>query len=248
MFDSGSGGLSVLVEIRKVLPKANIVYLGDIKNAPYGGKSREELETLTNGLIEKLLAEGADKIVSACNSVSAAVALGKLSILRAKHTQVVEMVGPTVAELRDEKRKILLIATPATINSGMYQSGFKTVEVEIEVVPLPDLAGAIEFGEDENDMSRMIEKAFARVPNFSVLLLGCTHYPLVKHLFEKVLQKMKMRVEIVDPAKAVAREVKKRLFEEGSGLTRFLITKESALFRKRVAELFVTEGVLVEVI
>jgi len=250
IFDSGSGGLSVLAEIRKLMPDADVIYLGDIKNAPYGSKSREELGALTSAAVSRLLSEGATKIVSACNSVSASIVLPMLSILSLKPFDMVEMVGPTVKAMKDEKRKILLVATPATIESGIYQQGFKSVGIEIATLAIPDLAGAIEFGATDEEMETMIEKALAGLPQFNheILVLGCTHYPLIKNLFEKVLAKMGKQIEIVDPAVAVAHEVKIMMDEKGEGKLRFLITKDSPFFRERVSRLFGKENTIVEVL
>lgn len=248
IFDSGSGGLGVMVEIRKRLPRADFVYLGDIKNAPYGGRSREELGALTVLDIERLLAEGATKIVSACNSVSAAMVLPMFSILSIKPFDVVEMVGPTVKAMREEKRNMLLVATSATVSSGIYQQGFSSVGKKIRPIAIPDLAGMIEFGASEKEMAEVIRKAIGEERGFEVLLLGCTHYPLVKNIFEKVLQKLKVKAEIIDPAGSVAAEVVKTMAESGDGKTKFLITKESGLFRKRIGEMFGENGGKVEVI
>src|SRR5687767_11474091 len=107
VFDSGSGGLSVLLEIRKRLPSVDVVYLGDIKNAPYGSKTREELGALTVMAVSRLLNEGADFIVSACNSVSASIVLPMLEILGVKPFEIVEMVGPTVKGLKNKKGILL---------------------------------------------------------------------------------------------------------------------------------------------
>lgn len=248
IFDSGSGGLGVMAEIRRRLPRADFVYLGDIKNAPYGGRSREELGALTVLDIERLLAEGVTKIVSACNSVSASMMLPMLSILGVRPFDLVEMVGPTVKALHNEKRKILLAATPATVSSGIYRQGFAMIDKKIGEVAIPDLAGMIEFGASEKEMAEVIRKAIEEEKGFEVLLLGCTHYPLIKNIFEKVLQKSKVKVEIIDPAGSVAAEVVKTMAESGDGKTKFLITKESGLFRKRIGEMFGKNGVKVEVI
>lgn len=245
IFDSGSGGLSVLAEIRKQLPEADVVYLGDIANAPYGSKTREELGALTGAAISRLLSEGATKIVSACNSVSASIVLPMLSILSIRPFDMVEMVGPTVKSLKDEKRKILLVATPATIESGIYQQGFRSVGKEIATLPIPDLAGMIEFGESEKKLEAMVRRHLTDRMG-ELLVLGCTHYPLVRNVFEKILAGKD--VEIYDPAVAVANEVKAMMDEKGEGKLHFLITKDSALFRERVESLFGKKNTIVEVI
>ena len=240
----------VLSEIRKLMPEADIVYLGDIKNAPYGSKTREELGALTSAAVSRLLSEGATEVVSACNSVSASIVPLMLSILSLKPFDVVEMVGPTVKALKNERKKILLVATPATIESGIYQQGFKSVGVKIATLAIADLAGLIEFGATDEEMEKMIEKALMSVKDsdFEILVLGCTHYPLIKGLFKKVLDKMGKKVVIYDPAVAVASEVRATMDENGGGKVRFLITKDSSLFRERVRKLFGEKEIKIEVI
>ena len=161
---------------------------------------------------------------------------------------LVEMVGPTVKALRNEKRKILLVATPATVSSGIYRQGFAVFDKKIGEVAIPDLAGMIEFGASEREMTKVIRKAIGEEKSFGVLLLGRTHYPLIKNIFEKGLQKLKVKAEIIDPAGFVAAEVVKTMAESGNRKTKFLITKESELFRKRVGEMFGENGVEVEVL
>src|SRR4051812_29736626 len=119
IFDSGSGGLTVLKAIRDVLPSADVLYMGDIKNAPYGSRSREELSKLTVEAIKLLQARGANRIVSACNSVSASLAVSIFDIFSLDSTQLIEMVGPTVASFKGSNARILLCATPATVDSGI---------------------------------------------------------------------------------------------------------------------------------
>src|SRR5262249_29124782 len=97
IFDSGVGGLTVLHAIRQNLPSADVLYFGDTKNAPYGEKSREKLSDLTTANIKFLLEHGATNIVSACNSVSASLAISLFDAFDLKPQQLIEMVGPTVS-------------------------------------------------------------------------------------------------------------------------------------------------------
>src|SRR3989344_6221172 len=120
IFDSGSGGLTVLKAVREEMPSADVVYFGDIKNAPYGSRSNSELSILTVRAIELLQKRGAESIVSACNSVSASLAVSLFDALSITPTQLIEMVGPTVASFRNSDARILLCATPATIRSEVY--------------------------------------------------------------------------------------------------------------------------------
>ncbi|PIR83449.1 hypothetical protein COU19_00610 [Candidatus Kaiserbacteria bacterium CG10_big_fil_rev_8_21_14_0_10_56_12] len=234
VFDSGSGGLTVLKEVRVRLPKADILYFGDIKNAPYGTKTHNELVRLTKDAVELLQSMGAHHIVSACNSVSAALALSS------PLPHLTEMTEPTAASFRGTPARIVLTATPATIDSQIYQRAFHEIDKEIATVAIPELAGAIEFGSSDAEIERIIRDAFATVDlsRYDTLILGCTHYPLVEYVFKYIFKYVP--IEIIDPAVAVAKRVEERLAqsEEGGGTTRFLISRESALFRDRVAHLW----------
>lgn len=236
IFDSGSGGLTVLRAIRERMPSADILYFGDIKNAPYGEKSHRELSELTMRAIELLLARRATSVVSACNSVSAALAVSLFDALSIAPDRLIEMVGPTVSAFRDTPGKILLAATLATIGSGIYQNAFRMVGKEITTVAIPGLAAAIEFGVAENEIERIIREAFSpvRAYDFDSIILACTHYPLAIASFERVLGP----APFADPAAAVAARVRRSLGQEdGAGRTRFIISKDSQPFRARVAGL-----------
>src|SRR3989344_2113136 len=176
IFDSGSGGLSVLSAVRVLAPKADIAYFGDIANAPYGVRSANQLASLTKADVQILKSMGATEIVSACNSVSPAIIAGA-----AGETPVIEMTQPTAKGLRRfAGKKVLLIATPATIDSKIYQNALGNF-LALDPLPIAELAGAIEFGSDDNEISRIMRNAFEerRGNRYDTLLLGCTHYPLV---------------------------------------------------------------------
>lgn len=248
IFDSGSGGLTVLKAIREQIPSADILYFGDIKNAPYGSKSNAELSSLTVNAISLLQARGAGSIVSACNSVSASLAVSLFDSLSLMPEHLIEMVGPTVSFFKGSPAKLLLAATPATISSEIYQNAFRMIGKDIETVAIPDLARAIEFGAPEEEVERIIRDAFVHVrsSDFDTLILACTHYPLVAHVFERVLG----AVPLFDPAHAVGDRVKSQLWprEVGEGTTRFVISADSPVFRDRVAELMPLGGFSIEVI
>lgn len=217
IFDSGSGGLTVLKAIREQMPSADILYFGDIKNAPYGEKSREELSRLTINNIRVLQARGATSIVSACNSVSASLAISLFDMLGLAQQNLIEMVGPTVSCFTDFKKPILLAATPATIASELYQNAFQMLGITIDTVAVPKLAGAIEFGTPAKDQELLIAGACAAydMKKYGALILACTHYPLALSSFRKVLGDM----PFFDPAEAVVGRVKRQLWprEVGDG-------------------------------
>jgi glutamate racemase len=249
VFDSGSGGLTVVKAIREKLPSADILYFGDIKNAPYGVRSREELSKLTFAGLKLLADKGAARIVSACNSVSASLAVSLLDASNIKSDQLIEMVSPTVGYFRHADTPILLCATKATIESGIYQNAFSMLGKEIQTLAIPELAGAIEFGKSEEEIEEIIKVALATVPadSYRVVILACTHYPLVQHVFERVLGP---NVMVFDPAEAVAERVEKLWWpqEVGKGTARFMISKDSEPFRRFVAETMGQSAYTVEVI
>jgi len=238
IFDSGSGGLTVLKAIRERLKSPDIIYFGDIKNAPYGSRSHEELSHLTMDSIRFLRARGARSIVSACNSVSASLALSLLDTLDMTPARLIEMVAPTVSLFRKTDKRIMLAATPATIKSGLYRLGFKMIGKEVREVPIPDLAGAIEFGEPDDVLEKKIRDAFADVDkrSYDVLVLACTHYPLALPLFKKIFDSH----IIVDPADVVAERTEQEFWplEAGDGKTHFVISKDSEHFRTLVQNIF----------
>ena len=225
--------------IRDRLASPDVLYFGDIKNAPYGSRSHEELSQLTMDAIAFLRSRGAHSIVSACNSVSASLAMSLFDSLEVDAPPLIEMVGPTVRAFRNSDKKLLLAATPATVKSGIYRNGFKMIGKDIVEVPIPDLAGAIEFGESEEVLEGKIREAFGEIQpsTFDVLILACTHYPLILRIFQKVLG---TSLPVLDPAQLVADRAEQELWprEAGDGTTHFVISKDSEHFRGLAAGLF----------
>src|SRR3989344_3895023 len=133
LFDSGSGGLSVLQAIRKRNPTTDVVYFGDIKHAPYGTRPEHELVHLTTDGLRTLRMFGAQEIVSACNTVA-----------------------PTAREMRQYAGgRVLLLATPATVTSRICESAFGGMVV-LDQHPIRDLEGAIEFGAHDDKIRDIV--------------------------------------------------------------------------------------------
>jgi len=237
VFDSGSGGLTVLKEIYKQAPSLDAVYFGDLLHMPYGEKTPEELGALTVIAIEKLLSEGAENIVSACNSVSASVAQPLIDLLGRKKFEMVEMVQPTVQALKSTEH-IGLVGTPATVESGLYSSAFKNVGINIQTQAIGGLVQEIEGGQDKGAIEKYVRNAVENLAErgCSTIVLGCTQYPLVADVFERAGSEF--GVHIVNPAEFVAREAVKRFGTDGSGSLRFIISQDSEYFRKLVEEFF----------
>jgi|SRR3989338_7255 len=249
IFDSGSGGLTVLRALRDRLASPDVLYFGDIENAPYGSKSHEELSQLTMKAIAFLRSRGVRSIVSACNSVSASLAISLFDTLEVDAPRLIEMVGPTVAAFKNSKQRLLLTATPATVKSGLYRNGFRMIGKDVVEIAIPDLAGAIEFGEDEEVLGKKVREAFSgiRPSDFDVLILACTHYPLILSIFQRVVG---TSLSILDPAQLVADRAERELWprEAGNGTTHFVISKDSENFRALVAKLFPKADYTIEVL
>ncbi len=203
----------------------------------------------TVAAIELLLQLGATSIVSACNSVSASLAVSLFDTLSLAPDRLIEMVGPTATHFKGSPARILLAATPATISSEIYQHAFLMLGKRIDTLAIADLAGAIEAGENIEKIEGIIKDAFASVKreDYDVLILGCTHYPLVLSSFTRVLG---AGIEIYDPAEAVGERVKQQLWprEVAEGKMRFLISRDSDSFRARVAEFFPESEASIEVL
>lgn len=249
IFDSGSGGLTVMRAIRDVLPSSDILYFGDIKNAPYGNRSRAELSTLTIRALQFLTESGARSIVSACNSVSASLAVSLFDAFPVSSEQLIEMVGPTVSAFKGSDARPVLFATQATIDAGIYQTGFQMIGKEVPCIAIPALAGAIERGETPEHLAGIVREACREIEwdGVDVAILACTHYPLALDAFRAAIPP---HVAIFDPAVAVAERVEARFWprEAGDSKTRFVITRDSEVFRRYVARLFPDTDAQIEVL
>lgn len=249
IFDSGSGGLTVMKAVRGALPTSDITYFGDIAHAPYGSRPQEELSRFTAASLSLLKERGAERIISACNSVSASLALSLFDAFDLSPGDIIEMVGPTVSYFKGSPARIALAATPATVRAGIYQNAFRVLGKEVAAVAVPELAGAIEFGEGYPKRRALIKEALKDVAwdKIDVLVLACTHYPLALAEFKEAVP---AHVAVFDPALAVAERAQKLFWpqEVRDTKTRFLISQDSAPFRALVGELFPDTPYTIEVV
>lgn len=233
MCDSGSGGLTVLSALLKRKPLCDVVYFGDGQHAPYGTRSKAELYALAASAASTLAARGADELVFACNSLSAAALAGA-----AGNTPYIEMSVPVTAALETRHGwRILYIATPATVAARLLDPVSRVVSLDL--LPAPGLAEAIEFGALDR-VDSIIGEAFAsrRGQQYDGLVLGCTHYPLMRTRIEALAQEFFGNIQVLDPAEAVADRVVEQFATEGRGQLQFFLSKELPHFRSRVEELF----------
>jgi glutamate racemase len=235
IFDSGSGGLSVLQALRTKAPKADIVYFGDIGNSPYGPKSQEELAALVKAGMHKLAERGATEIIAACNSIAFSVLAGA-----AGHDRLIEMTRPTARMMREHAgKRVLLLATQATVESGIYREALWSI-VDLDELPVPRLASSIEDEKTNEEIAEVVRTAFEtrKGKTYDHILLGCTHYPLVRDILEREAVLAFPGATLIDPADAVADEAVRRFACEGTGSVQFLISRDSHAFRNRVSPIF----------
>ncbi|AMP20443.1 hypothetical protein AZF37_03990 [endosymbiont 'TC1' of Trimyema compressum] len=208
VFDSGIGGITVVKEIRKQLPDEKIIYFGDTKRVPYGGKDKEELINLSEQIVAFLIREGADVIIDACNTTSALA----LPYLQEKHT--VPIVGVLVpgadSASKVTKGKVGVMGTEATIKSGCYDVAIKAQEKSTEVVSIhcPKLVGFIEDGDLNSSYLKRVLRDYLNplfLANCDTLVLGCTHYPF---LSDTIYELIGDSMTLINPAVAAVNELK----------------------------------------
>lgn len=185
IFDSGLGGINVLKEMIKVHPYESYIYIGDNKNVPYGNKSIDELYTLSTKIIDKLIEFDVDIVIVACGTISSNV-YEKLQNYCS--VPIVNIVATTIDCINKLKiDSIAVMATPNTIKSHIFKKNLKSEEVyEVEC---KDLASIIENNTTNETKKIYIEKYLCDVKKQDVknIILGCTHYPLVKEEIQKYL-------------------------------------------------------------
>lgn len=231
LFDSGSGLFTVAQAIRRQNPQADLILYSDLANMPYGEKSQAELTALMLADLQALQKAGAELYVSACNTLSVAVLQPIFELFGAPAPKVIEMVEPLARELLAEGiTNVTVVGTPATVESGMYTHVLAAHGIQANAIALPGLAAAIEE-ERLADASAIIEKNLMSSRCAPVGILACTHYPLVKNIFEQVA----LNTRWIDPADAVARTVLALAGSEGSGQLNIITTAPQTPTYKKLA-------------
>ncbi len=210
VFDSGVGGLTVLHECLVSLPHEDYVYLGDTARFPYGDRSQAELESFALELGTRLVDDGAKLLVVACNSATAA-ALPALRRELEGRVRVVSVVTPEarLAASTTTNGRVGLLATAATVASGAYGAALGDADREATLYPIacPGLAPRIQAGgEVDDDLVAMVDEYCAplRRAGVDTVILGCTHYPLVRPLLQRALGR---GVALISSGQAIADEI-----------------------------------------
>ena len=213
VFDSGFGGLTVLKALLEVMPDADYLYFGDTARLPYGSKSSETVARYAVGASRYLEDRGAEMLVIACNT---ATALALDRIVEGASVPVIGVVEPGAerATAASQNRKVVAIGTEATVSSHAYHKALEARGVEAREKACPLLVPLVEEGWVEHPVTEQVARIYineAFADDFrtaDVLLLGCTHYPLIKPLLQRVLP---ANVTIVDSAESTANAVSKKL-------------------------------------
>jgi glutamate racemase len=240
IFDSGAGGLTVLHECLVTMPHEDFLYLGDGARCPYGQRPAEEIRRFAHEIAAYLEQSGVKLIVAACNAATSA-ALPAL-----QEALAVPIVGVLVPEAHaavqtTRNRVIGLLATEATVSSGRYVELVHALDAGVELVPVacPRLVPLIEGDDPFAEATTAAVREYAaplKAAGVDTVILGCTHYPLIRPIFQRVFGR---GVTLVFSAEETAREVAETLRRKGmenadgrEGETRFLTTGDPELFRQ----------------
>jgi glutamate racemase len=247
IFDSGVGGLTVLKAVCEQLPNEDVIYLGDTARVPYGTKSPGTVERYAVEDTSFLIEKGVKMIVVACNTASALAA----PELRQKFTlPILGVIGPggRAAARATRNGRIGVIGTEATIASGAYEGRIREAcddrRVEVFSQACPLFVPLAEEGETDSEITRAVAEKYLtslRGRRIDTLVLGCTHYPLLKPV---IAETMGEGVTLVDSAEAAAKETADLLGEKNllnrqsrRGTSRFYVTDAANRFH-RIAERF----------
>ncbi len=209
VFDSGIGGLTVVAELRRALPDERILYVGDTARVPYGGKSAGTVTRYSREISDLLVTEGAKLIVVACNTASALAVPELASSYNVPMIGVLEP-GAVAAVKATRSGKIGVIGTRATIGSGAYSRAIYSLNpgVSVTATACPLLVPLIEEGLFDDEITDLVLSRYLEPmlkSGIDTLVLGCTHYPLLKNAILKICGD---RVTLVDSAENCALAVK----------------------------------------
>lgn len=244
IFDSGVGGLTVAKAIKQLLPNEQIIYYGDTLHLPYGEKSPETIQKYSKNIANFLIQQNCKAIVIACNSASA-YAFESLKQELPINFPLFNVIDPMVNYVKQKHKNNLLgvIGTKATIRSQVYKNRLGALPSTSLETPL--LASMIEEGFVNNDVSHAVIKNYLSKNDLSgikALVLGCTHYPLLKNEIESFYDG---KVQVLDSSEIVAKSVSKELEQNGllaetkaNNDDHFFVSDYTPFFEKITASFF----------
>lgn len=241
VFDSGVGGLTVAKEIKRQMPHESIIYFGDTKHLPYGDKSKEAIIRFSEKITSFLLEQNCKAVVIACNTATAN-ALKEVKKLVGNQALVFDVINPVAEKVAYEiHTNVGVIATKATVNSGVYRKSIRKYNkyIKVDELATPLLVPAIEEGFKNHPITHAILYHYLsnkKLKNIETLILGCTHYPL---LIDEVKQYYGNRVRVIDSPSIVANDIrtsleKNNLLNDGSAgvETQFYLSDLTKNFEK----------------
>lgn len=247
LFDSGVGGLTVLSEVRRLLPQYDYLYLGDTARVPYGGRSQDVIYGYVVEALEYLVGRGAKLVILSCNTASAEALRRIQQEWIPRHHPEIKVLGvliPTAEEAvrRSATKRIGVIATRSTVSSKAYDREILKLLPEAQVISqaCPLLVPLIEEGWAGKPETRMVLKKYLRPlksNNVDTLILGCTHYPFVQKEIERIIGK---RCVVIPSSTATAERLKDYLqrhpeIEQGcakNGSMHYCVTDDAGRFEQ----------------
>ena len=256
IFDSGVGGLTLVKKLLKLVPDIDFHYLGDTARIPYGTRSQETVQRYSVECTDFLLEKGCDVIVVACNSATS-LALPYLQ-KKYKDVPILGVVVPGVERALEvtKNNKIGVVGTTGTINSGAYERELKKINPDVEVhnQACPLLVPLTEEGWGDHFITRKVVRTYVRKlkdVGVDTLILGCTHYPVIKNVFTSIMGK---KVTIVNPGKEAAKrlveyfEKHDELEMRRNGKQHYYVTDQSERFQKIGERFLKTDMLKLEVV
>ena len=239
VFDSGIGGLTVVREIMRQIPNETIIYFGDTARVPYGSKSKQTIITYSRQIVKFLQTKNVKAIVIACNTASA-FALETVSAENSIPIIGVVKPGAKVAAETTKNGNIGIIGTEGTINSGIYNSFLSKTNPDVKVYgkACPLFVPLVEEGWLEDPITVEVAKRYMselQAYDIDTLVLGCTHYPLIRHIIGSIVGD---KVALVNPAFETARSLKEVLRNNGlesmvpAGEHKFFVSDGAEKFKK----------------
>ena len=210
VFDSGIGGLTVVRNIIRLLPKESIIYFGDIARIPYGTKSQDTIKKFATQTAKFLVDQRVKVIIIACNTISAIAKNEVIAV--AKNIPVIDVISAGVESISLESKNVAIIATPATINSQVYQQKLLEISSGFKIYPkacglfVPMIEEGFISGSIVNGIVKKYLQDFKNI-ELDEIILGCTHYPIIENSISKYVE----HTNIVNPSYKVSQTLRKLL-------------------------------------
>ncbi len=246
-YDSGLGGIKTLKDIIDMGLKEEIYYLADEKNKPYGTKSVEQVQQIAMENVKKLIGLGCEIIVVACNTATS-VAIQKLRD-EFKNTEIIGTEPAVKLAIKEHlNKRVLILATTITVNGEKLHKLILSLEAseKIDLLPADNLVTLIEdinFSNNQEKINKYLKEILKpyNLGDFSHIILGCTHFPLVKTNIEQILKEQNLDIKVIDGNEGIGRNLLKKIKEKNKETGNFklhiLTTAENEAFKERTKEI-----------